>query len=140
MVQDASRDWHGHGVTRGNRMVAVGAATAGVAVSWLLAPIQQYAFDGLVGRRLPYVPDAWFEAYEAVYERFGAPFGLSQYSFWGRFALLIYVLGLVAVMALPAGPCPTYRFGRRLLLDAFVLGLVGDVLGYWGGTGEKLTR
>ena len=82
LVQDASRDWHGHGVTRGSRMVAVGAATAGVAVSWLLTPIQQYAFDGLVGRRLPYVPDAWFGAYEAVYEQFGAPFALSQYYFW----------------------------------------------------------
>jgi len=34
---------------------------------------------------------------------------------------------------------PTSRFGRRLLLGVFVLGLVGDVLGYWGSTGEELT-
>jgi len=121
------------------RSVAVGAATAGVAIAWLLAPIQQYSFDELPGRRLPYVPDAWFGAYEAVYERFGPSLGLSQYYFFGRFAFLIYVCGLLSVLALPHGQSRLTRVGRRLLLGAFGLGLLGDVLAYWGGTGEELT-
>ncbi len=76
-------------VALGRRLVAVAAAVAGVAISWLFAAVQQYAFDDLSGRRLPYVPDVWFGAYEAVYERLGLPLGLSQYYFWGRFAFLI---------------------------------------------------
>ena len=123
----------------GLRSVAVGSATAGVAIAWLLAPIQQYSFDELPGRRLPYVPDAWFGAYEAVYERFGPSLGLSQYYFFGRFAFLIYVCGLLSVLALPHGQSRLTRVGRRLLLGAFGLGLLGDVLAYWGGTGEELT-
>ncbi|MDQ3579860.1 MAG: hypothetical protein M3443_20140, partial [Actinomycetota bacterium] len=123
----------------GLRSVAVGVATAGVAIAWLLAPIQQYAFDELPGRRLPYIPDAWFGAYEAVYESWGVPLGLSQYYFWGRFAFLIYICGLVSVMALAHGQSRLTRVGRRLLLVAFGLGLIGDVLAYWGGTGEELT-
>ncbi len=123
----------------GLRSVAVGVATAGVAIAWLLAPVQQDAFDDLPGRALPYVPDVWFGAYEAVYESWGVPLGLSQYYFWGRFAFLIYVCGLLSVLALPHGQSRLTRVGRRLLLGAFGLGLFGDVLAYWGGTGEELT-
>lgn len=126
-------------VALGRRWVAVAAAVAGVAISWLFAAVQQYAFDDLSGRRLPYVPDVWFGAYEAVYERLGLPLGLSQYYFWGRFAFLIYVCGLVSVISLPHGHSRLTRVGRRLLFVAFGLGLLGDVLAYWGGTGDELT-
>lgn len=111
----------------------------GSVLCWLLVAIQQYAWDELVGGRLPYVPDAWFAAYENLYERFGAAWGLSAYYFWGRFTVLVYLAVLIGALALPHGFTRLTRWGRLLLLVAIGLGLVGDVLAYWGGTGSELT-
>jgi len=77
--------------------------------------------------------------YEAVYERVGARWGLSAYYFWGRFAVLIYSAMFIGVRALPQGARRTSRVSRRVLLAAVVFGLIGDVLGYWGGRGDELT-
>jgi hypothetical protein len=121
-------------VASGRQLVALGSAVAGVALSWLLVPIQQNAFDRLGPGRLPYVPDAWFEQYEAIYRELGAPLQLSPYYFWGRFAFLIYLAGLVATWGLPQADSRVVQVGRRLLLVAFGAGLIGDFLAYWGGT------
>jgi hypothetical protein len=125
---------------RGNRhSLALGTVALGLVLGLLLAAIQQYVWDGLSGGRLPYVPDSWYDDYLRVYDRFGARWGLSPYYFWGRFAFLIYLAGLAGVSALPPGRSPLARVGRRLLLIALAAGLLGDVLAYWGGTGEELT-
>lgn len=109
----------------------------GVAMALLLAPIQQYSFDELSGGKLPYVPDSWYDEYVGVHDRLGEPLGLTPYYFWGRFACLIYVAGLVGVRALPRGRNRLARGGRRLLVAALGLGLVGDLLAYWGGTDQS---
>lgn len=124
---------------RGERLLALLTVVLGSVLCWLLMAIQQYAFDEFAGGRLPYVPDAWFGAYESLYERLGAARGLSAYYFWGRFAVLVYLAALIGALALPSGSTRVTRWGRRLLLIAICVGLVGDVLAYWGGTGSELT-
>lgn len=124
---------------RRDRAVALLVVVLGAVLCWLLMAIQQYAFDEFTGGRLPYVPDAWFGTYEDLYERFGGDQGLSAYCFWGRLAVLAYLATLVGALALPDGSARLTRWGRRLLLAGIGLGLVGDVLAYWGGTGSELT-
>jgi hypothetical protein len=82
------------------------------------------------------VPDAWYDEYRGVYERVGEPLGLSPYYFWGRFAVLIYVTGLVGARSLPRGHGRLVHVARRLLVVFLALGLAGDVLAYWGGTDQ----
>lgn len=124
---------------RGERLLALLTVVSGALLCWLLMAIQQYSFDEFTGGRLPYVPDAWFGTYESLYERLGAARGLSAYYFWGRFAVLVYMAALIGALALPYGSTRVTRWGRRLLLAAIGLGLVGDVLAYWGGRGSELT-
>ena len=123
----------------GRRFGALVVVALGVAVCWLLVAIQQYLWDNLSGGHLPYLPDAWYTGYQTVYERLGVPWGLSPYYFWGRFAVLIYIAALVGAYALPRGLGRVTRVGRRLLLAGVVVGLIGDVIAYWGGTGDELT-
>jgi hypothetical protein len=122
-----------------SRSLALIAVVLGVCVGWLLIAIQQYVWDGGTGGRLPYVPNAWYGAYEAMYERVGARWGLSAYYFWGRFAVLIYLAVFIGVWALPPGARRTSRVSRRVLLAAVLVGLIGDVLAYWGGRGDELS-
>jgi hypothetical protein len=111
----------------------------GVAVCWLLVAIQQHWWDNLPGGHLPYLPDAWYGGYQAMYDRLGVPWGLSPYYFWGRFTVLIYIAALVGAYALPRGLGRVTRVGRRLLLAGIVVGLIGDVIAYWGGTDQLTT-
>jgi hypothetical protein len=126
-------------MSRGIRSLELISVVLGMCVGWLLVAIQQYVWDGGTGGRLPYVPNAWYGTYEAVYERVGARWGLSAYYFWGRFALLIYLAVFIGAWALPPGAGRTSRVGRRALLAAVVVGLIGDVLAYWGGSGDELS-
>jgi hypothetical protein len=130
------RDGRGYGLAD---QLALGAVTLGIAFCLLLVAIQLHVWDGLPAGRLPYVPDSWYDEYEGVYDRFGARWGLSPYYFWGRFVFVVYLAGLAGAWALPQGRSTLARVGRRLLLVGFSVGLVGDVLAYWGGTGDELT-
>ncbi len=47
-------------------MLALFTVVVGLVLCWLLMAIQQYAWDELTGGRLPYVPDAWYGAYETL--------------------------------------------------------------------------
>ena len=123
----------------GRRFGPLAVVAIGVAVCWLLVAIQQYLWDNLSGGHLPYLPDAWYRGYQTVYERLGVAWGLSPYYFWGRFAVLMYIAALVGAYALPRGLGRVTRVGRRLLLAGVVVGLIGDVIAYWGGTGDELT-
>jgi hypothetical protein len=126
-------------VSSGTRSLQLTTVVLGLGVGWLLVAIQQYVWDGGTGGRLPYVPNAWYGTYQVVYERVGASRGLSAYYFWGRFALLIYLAVFVGVSALPPGGRRTSRLSRRVLRIAVVVGLIGDVLAYWGGKGDELS-
>lgn len=88
---------------------------------------------------LPFAPDAWAPAYSSVHEQVGEPLGLSPYYFWGKLAFLMYVAGLLLARALPDGVCRRSRVGRRLFVLAWIVGLVGDVIAYWGGAGSEMT-
>ena len=121
------------------RALALAAVVSGLVLGVLLASIQQYAWEDMSGGRLPYLPDSWYDEYEGLYDRTGARWGLSPYYFWGRFAFLVYLAGLAGAWALPASGSRVAGRGRRLLLVAFVVGLLGDVVAYWGGTDEELT-
>lgn len=119
---------------------AAAAAAVGAVVGWLLAAPTAAAWGDYPSGQLPFAPDAWSGAYEWVYAGVGEPPGLSEYYFWGKFAFLMYVAGFIAVRALPRGSTRGARIGWWMLAAGMVAGLVGDLLGYWGGTGEELTE
>lgn len=112
---------------------------AGALLGWLLAAPMEASFTDSKLIELPYVPDAWAPAYTWVYELAGEPLGLSPYYSWGKAAFLMYVAGLLVVRALPPGRSRRSRVGRRILLGALVVGLAGDLMGYWGGAGGEMT-
>lgn len=120
-------------------LVGIVVALLAAAGAWLLAGPQERSMEGLSTGPLPYLPDAWSSVFYEVYLAIGAPLDLSPYYFWGKFAFLFYVAGFVASRALPTGPSRRSRIGRRLLLVGWLVGLVGDVLGYWSGRGDELT-
>jgi hypothetical protein len=113
----------------------VGSGVVAVVLGWVLAAPMEYSFGG-ADQELPYVPDAWAPAYAWVFETVGEPLGLTAYYFWGKLAFLLYVVGLLLARALPVGRSRAARVGRLMLLGALLVGLVGDVLGYWGGWGH----
>ena len=124
--------------TSGNRRTAVIVGAVGVLVGWLLAAPMEASFSGTGPTTLPYVPDWSAGVYDGIYGAVGEPLGLSAYYFWGKGAFLMYVAGLVVVSTLPAAlPSRRSRVGRRVLLGAFAVGLVGDLLGYWSGWGSS---
>jgi hypothetical protein len=51
----------------------------------------------------------------------------------------VYLAGLLLARGLPVGVCRRSVIGRRLLLIAWTVGLVGDVVAYWSGRGEETT-
>jgi hypothetical protein len=112
---------------------------AGALLGWLLAAPMETSFADFQVIELPYVPDAWAPAYTWVYELAGEPLGLSPYYFWGKAAFLMYVAGLLVVRAVPPGKSRRCRVARRTLLGAFVVGLAGNLVGYWGGAGDEMT-
>ncbi len=125
-------------MTTGSRRTAVAVGVVGVLLGWLLAAPMEASFSGAGPTTLPYVPDAWAGAYDGVFSAVGEPLGLSAYYFWGKGAFLMYVAGLLVVWLLPAAlPSRRSRVGRRVLLGAFAVGLVGDLLGYWSGWGSS---
>ena len=121
------------------RTVAAAIAAVGALWGWLMAVPMEHSFRAGAEGDLPYAPDSWAPAYAWIYDQVGEPLGLSEYYFWGKFAFLLYVAGLLAVRALPRGRCRRSRAGRRMFVIAFAVGLVGDLLGYWSGTGEEMT-
>jgi hypothetical protein len=120
---------------RARPFVALGVIA--VALGWLLAVPMEASFSDFDGGVLPYAPDSWSPAYEWVYETAGEPLGMTEYYFWGKFAFLLYVAGLILLRALPRGSGRASRVGRRLLQVGLVAGLVGDLLGYWSGWGHE---
>src|SRR4051794_16270744 len=96
---------------RWRRLGSLVTVALGVAVCWLLVAIQQYSWDDLSGGHLPYLPDAWYGGYQAMYDHLGVPWGLSPYDFWGRFTGLIYLSVLIGVYALPHGLGKVTRVG-----------------------------
>jgi hypothetical protein len=58
--------------------------------------------------------------------------GIVRLLLWGRFALLLYLAMFIGVWALPHRARRTGRVSRRVLLGAVGVGLIGDVLAYWG--------
>jgi hypothetical protein len=125
-----------HSATARSRSVTVAVGVAGMLLGWLLAAPMEASFTGTGPATLPYVPDAWVDAYTGAYDSVGEPVGLTPYYFWGKAAFLLYVAGLVVVSALPVTASRRSRVGRRVLLVAFAVGLVGDLLGYWSGWGS----
>jgi hypothetical protein len=124
--------------TRSRTTIAV-TGLAGALLGWLLAAPMEASFAGSKLIELPYVPDAWAPAYTWMYELAGEPLGLSPYYFWGKAAFLMYVAGVLVVRTLPPGRGRRGRVGRRILLGAFVVGLAGNLMGYWGGAGDEIT-
>ena len=122
--------------TTGNRRTTIVVGVVGVLLGWLLAAPMEASFSGTGPTALPYVPDGLAGAYDGLYGVVGEPIGLTPYYFWGKGAFLMYVAGLVVASALPALPSRRSRVGRRVLLGAFAVGLVGDLLGYWSGWGS----
>ena len=118
------------------RVVAVCLGSVAVLLAWLTAVPLAHHFNGLSAGDLPWAPDSWSAAYDGVYEGIGAPLGLSVYYFWGKLAFLLYAVALLLTRLLPPGSSRWSRVGRRMLQLVLVVGLVADVVGYWGGWGS----
>ncbi len=118
------------------RAVAVTIGVLAVLLAWLTAVPLAHHFNGLAAGDLPWAPDAWSTTYDAVYEAVGVPLGLSAYYFWGKPAFLLYAVALLLAWRLPAAPGRWSRVGLGLLRVVLVVGLAGDVAGYWGGWGS----
>lgn len=125
--------------SRGRRIVALVGLLVGALMCWLLAPMMEVVFEPAPRDQLRWVPDSWLPGYDVIYDRTGRRLGLSAYYFWGRLAFLIFLVGAMAVTAMPRGRIRLTRVGRRLLLIAFSVGTVADIGSYWGGTGRPAT-
>ena len=134
-----SGETYDRGGSRRPRPVLAAVGALGATLGWLLAAPMEAEFAASGAAELPYAPDAWAPAYHWLHEHIGEPLRLSTYYFWGKLAFLVYLAGLFVTRGLPTGACRRSVVGRRLLLIAWTVGLVGDVVAYWGGAGEEMT-
>ncbi len=117
------------------RGVAVTVGVLAMLLAWLTAVPLAHHFNGLAPGDLPWAPDTWAPAYDAVYATLGRPLGLSEYYSWGKPAFLMYAAALGLAFMAPRGVGRWSRVGLVLLRVALGVGLVADVVGCWGGWG-----
>jgi hypothetical protein len=76
---------------------------------------------------------------ERIYTALGPRLGLDEYYFYGRIFVLVYlgaIAGLVGLHVLQAGRERPERLWFRVVLGGLVLALAGDIVAYWGGSGD----
>ncbi len=115
------------------------AALAGGLLCLLLTPIQASIFSGADSPPLVLATEPLLDLADRIHGTFGPRLGLDEYYFYGRMFFLVYlgaIAGLVGLNALQSGGVRRERTWFRVLLIGLVLALVGDVLAYWGGSGD----
>lgn len=115
------------------------AASLGGLLCLLLTPIQASIFSGADSPPLILMARPLLDLADTIHATLGPRLGLDEYYFYGRMFFLVYlgaIAGLVGLHTLQSGGERRERTWFRVLLIALVLALVGDVVAYWGGSGD----
>jgi hypothetical protein len=107
----------------------------------LLTPIQASIFSGADSPPFVLATGPLLDLAGTIHGVFGPRLGLDEYYFYGRMFFLVY-LGAIAGLAglhalhLQSGGVRRERPWFRVVLVGLVGALVGDVVAYWGGSGD----
>ncbi len=115
------------------------AALLGGLLCLLLTPIQASIFSGADSPPLVLAARPLLGLADRIHGTLGPRLGLDKYYFYGRMFFLVYlaaIAGLVGLHALQAGRERRERLWFRVVLAGLVLALLGDVVAYWGGSGD----
>ncbi len=115
------------------------AAVLGGLLCSLLRPIQASIFSGADSPPLVLATEPLLNLADRIHRTFGPLLGLDKYYFYGRMFFLVYlaaIAGLVGLHAIQSGSARCERTWFRVLLVGLVLALVGDIVAYWGGSGD----
>ncbi len=105
----------------------------------LLTPIQASIFSGADTPPLVLAAGPLLDLANRIHGTFGSRLDLDAYYLYGRMFFLVYlgvVAGLVVLHALQSRGVPRERLWFRVVLGGLSLALVGDVVAYWGGSGD----
>ncbi len=115
------------------------AALLGGLLCLLLTPIQASIFSGADSPPLVLATKPLLDLADRIHGTLGPGIGLDEYYFYGRMFCLVYlaaIAGLVGLHGLQAGRERRERLWFRVVLAGLVLALVGDLVAYWGGSGD----
>ena len=105
----------------------------------LLTPIQAFIWSGVDSPPLVLVARPLLHLADRIYNSFGPRVGLDEYYFYGRMFFLVYlgaIAGLAGLHALQSGVVRREKLWFRVVLVGLVGALLGDVVAYWGGSGD----
>ena len=115
------------------------AALLGGLLCLLLTPIQASIFSGGESPPLVLASRPLLDLADKIHDIFDPWLGLDEYYFYGRMFFLVYlgtIAGLVGLHTLQSGGVRRERLWFRVVLGGLVLALVGDIVAYWGGSGD----
>ncbi len=105
----------------------------------LLTPVQASIWSGSDSPPVVLAAGPLLDLADRIHGSFGPRFGLDEYYFYGRMFFLVYlaaIAGLVSLHALQSGGGPGERVWFRVVLAGLVVALAGDIVAYWGGSGD----
>lgn len=115
------------------------AALLGGLLCVLLTPIQASIFSGADAPPLVLAAGPLLDLANRIHGTFGSRLDLDAYYLYGRMFFLVYlgvIAGLVGLHALQSRGIPRERLWFRVVLGGLSLALFGDVVAYWGGSGD----
>ena len=115
------------------------AALLGGILCLLLTPVQASIWSGSDSPPVVLAAGPLLDLADRIHGSFGPRFGLDEYYFYGRMFFLVYlaaIAGLVGLHALQSGGGPGERVWFRVVLAGLVVALAGDIVAYWGGSGD----
>lgn len=105
----------------------------------LLTPVQASIWSGSDSPPVVLAAGPLLDLADRIHGSFGPRFGLDEYYFYGRMFFLVYlaaIAGLVGLHALQSSGGPGERVWFRVVLAGLVVALAGDIVAYWGGSGD----
>ena len=115
------------------------AAMLGGALCLLLTPVQAAIFSRADAPPLVRAAGPLLDLADRFHGTLGPRLGLDAYYFYGRLFFLVYLAALAGLTGLHALQADRERRERRwfrVVLVGLVIALVGDVVAYWGGSGD----
>ena len=115
------------------------AALVGGLLCLLLTPIQASIFSRADASPFVLATEPLLDLAGTIHGTFGPRLGLDEYYFYGRMFFLVYlgaIAGLAGLHALQSGVVRREGPWFRVVLVGLVGALVGDVVAYWGGSGD----
>ena len=115
------------------------AALLGGLLCVVLTPIQASIFSGAEAPPLVLAAGPLLDLANRTHATLGPPLGLDEYYLYGRMFFLVYlavIAGFIGLHALQSRGVPRERLWFRVVLGGLSLALIGDVLAYWGGSGD----